>query len=439
MLRALLLFQILYTVYQSHYSFETGIPGINLPNVLFVICWVMVMRAPRAEAITAPAILKPAVLVWYGALLMAFLIALARIPGEFMLDINYLRTALFSPLLYFLYLRSKQSLEETRWMAIAVMVVAAIAGLQAIRQGLDYGIGTYNETHRASGPFGADYRDANRAGIYYCIFLPMFVGLAFFLRKQKMWFFAAIAGIGLLSMAILVTYSRQSYFIALVGAALVMLRRSTLLAILFSILAVVAVPLLPGSVTERVAETQQEDVYGSEVIDDSTSSRWEIWSGGLRMAASNPLGIGLNRFKTRIGEYVPRYKGYDAHNFYVLTLAEMGIQGLFALGLVFFYLFKLGFFLRKTVPAGDSEAMALAVGFSVTTVSVLLGNLYGSPFLEANVLGTYWILCGVLERYMQLKQQALVGGGFVTREPDPIDRFPLIARANPGLRHKVEP
>lgn len=436
MLRALLLFQIFYTVYQSHYSFETGIPGINLPNVLFLICWVMVIRAPRIETVTAPAILKPAVMVWYGALVLAFLMALARLPGDFMLDINYLRTALFSPLLYFLYLRSKQSLEDTRWMAIAVMAVAALAGLQAVRQGLDYGIGAYNETHRASGPFGLDYRDANRAGIYYCIFLPMFVGLALFLKKQKFWFFAALGGVALLAFAILVTYSRQSYFIALLGAALVLVRRSTILAVLFSLLALIAVPYLPGSVTERVAETAQEDVYGTEVIDDSTASRWEIWKGGLHMAANNPLGIGLNRFKTRIGEYVPRYKGYDAHNFYVLTLAEMGIQGLLALGLVFLYLFKLAMFLRRNVPAGDSEALALSIGFTVTTISVGLGNLYGSPFLEANVLGTYWILCGVLERYMHLKQQALLGAGndHGSRERDLIEKFPLIARANPGLR-----
>lgn len=441
MLRYLLLFQILYTVYQSHYNFETGIPGINLPNVLFVIVLVMVMRLPKQETVTAPAILKPGIVVWMGALLFSFLLALLLAPRELMPDINYLRNALFSPLLYFLYLRSKQSLEDTRWMAIAVMVVAAIAALQAVRQGLDYGIGSYNETHRASGPFGFDYRDANRAGIYYCIFLPMFIGLALFLKKQKWWWMASIAGIGLMSMAILVTYSRQSYFIALLGAALMLIRRSTVLAVVLGVVAVVAVPLLPESVTQRVAETKQEDSHGDEVVDDSTSSRWEIWAGGLQMFAGNPLGVGLNRFKTRIGNYVPRYKGFDAHNFYVLTLAEMGIQGLAALGFVFFMMFKLAFFLRRNVPPGDGEAMALAVGFSVTTVSVLLGNVYGSPFLEANVLGTFWILCGVLERYMHLKQQALHAGDGATtsREPLPIDRYPLIARANPGLRQTAGP
>lgn len=440
-LRALLLLQILYTVYQSHYGFETGIPGINLPNVLFGICVVMVMRLPRAETVTAPAILKPGILVWMGALFFSFLIALLLSPSDFMLDVNYLRNALFSPLLYFLYLRSKQSLEDTRWMAIAVMAVAALAALQAVRQGLDYGIGSYNETHRASGPFGEDYRDANRAGIYYCIFLPMFVGLALFLKKQKAWWFASLFGIGLMAMAILVTYSRQSYFIALLGAALMLVRRSTVLAIVLGVVAVVAVPLLPESVTQRVAETKQEDSHGDEVVDDSTSSRWEIWAGGLQMWSNNPLGVGLNRFKTRIGNYVPRYKGYDAHNFYVLTLAEMGVQGLAALGFVFFMMFKLAFFLRRNVPPGDGEAMALAVGFSVTTISVVLGNLYGSPFLEANVLGTFWILCGVLERYMHLKQQALHAGDGATkpRGPLPIERFPLIARANPGLRPGNDP
>lgn len=440
MLRALLLFQIFYTVYQGHYNFETGIPGINLPNVLFIITLVMVLRSPRTETVTAPALLKPGVLVWMGMLLLAFFIALATAPGDFMLDINYLRNALFSPLLYFLYLRSRQTLEETRWMAIAVMAVAVLAALQAVRQGLDYGIGSYNETHRASGPFGVDYRDANRAGVFYAIFLPMFVGLALFLRKQRLWWFAALAGIGLLGMAILVTYSRQSYFIALLCAGLLMVRRSAVLAVVLGIVAVVSVPLLPESVTQRVEETRQEDSSGDATVDDSTASRWEIWAGGLQMFSNNPVGVGLNRFKTRIGEYVPRFRGFDAHNFYVLTLAEMGVQGLVALAFLFLMLFRLAIFLRRNVPPDDPEAMALATGFGVSTLAVLLGNLYGSPFLDAYILGAFWILCGVLERYMHLKQQALNEGKATTTAvvPSALDRYPLIARANPGLRPRGE-
>ena len=47
--------------------------------------------------------------------------------------------------------------KETRQLIIVIMCsVAAVAGLEAIREGLDYGIGKYNPFRRASGPFGAD-------------------------------------------------------------------------------------------------------------------------------------------------------------------------------------------------------------------------------------------------------------------------------------------
>lgn len=437
MLRALLLFQILYTVYQGHYSFETGIPGVNLPNMLFAVTLVAILARSEKDALQGePALLKSAIVVFFAALLQAFVLAQMAAPGDFMLDVNYLRNALVSPLLYFMYLRCRQDLATTRLLIIAVLAVAALAGLQAVRQGLDYGIGTYNETHRASGPFGPDYRDANRAGIYYAMFLPMFVGLALFMRKQRLWRLAAIAGIGLLAMAVLVTYSRQSYFIAIAGAALLLLRRNIVLAVVLGAALVSMSGLLPESVNQRVAETKQRDTHGAEVLDESTTSRWEIWSGAIAMWSEHPLGVGLNRFKTQIGNY-SSHKGYDAHNFYMLTLAEMGVQGLAALLFVFYALFRLTGFLRRNVPDDDPEARALAVGFTVTTISAALGNLYGSPFLENNVFGTYWILCGLLERYMRLKQESRPTVTQATDE-DPresmLERFPLLARSQPGLR-----
>lgn len=434
MLRLLLLFQIFYTVYQGHYTFETGIPGLNLPNIVFAVALIFLLANKLRDPVQAPAILKPAILVFYVALVLAFLWAQLRAPGDLLLDVNYLRTALFSPLLYFMYLRSKQDLVNTRWLVIAVMVVAAIAALQAVRQGLDYGIGTFVESRRASGPFGPDYRDANRAGVFYAIFLPMFIALALFLRKQKFWFLAALGGTALLTMAILVTYSRQSYFIALIGLGLLLVRRSLLGAIVLGSLLFGLSVFLPDSVTQRVAETQQEGQHGEEVLDESTASRFEIWTGAAKMFVSNPIGVGLNRFKTEIGNF-SSFKNFDAHNFYVLTTAEMGLQGLAALAFVLFAMFKLSAFLRRTVPPDDREAQALAVGFTVMTVCMVLGNMYGSPFLEANVLGLYWILCGLLERYMHLKKLESEGeDSIVERQPTLLDRYPLIARTFPGRR-----
>jgi O-antigen ligase len=429
MLRFLLLFQILYTVYQGHYNFESGVPGLNLPNALFLLVLVMLRFSGRPDEVEPKAFMRGPLLFFMAMLVLAFVIAQVRAPGAFMVDVTYLKNALFSPLLYFMYLHCRQDLRNTRLLVIAVMAVAAIAAVQAVRQGFDYGIGTYVETHRASGPFGSNYRDANRAGVYYAMFLPMFIGLALFLRDKR-WRIAALGGVVLLTMALLFTYSRQAYFIAVLGLAVLLLRRSVLLAIVLGATLASLVGFLPESVTQRVEETQQKGPHGEEKVDESTASRWEIWAGALAMWQANPAGVGQNRFKDEIGHY-SAFQHFDAHNFYVLTLAEGGPQALLALLLLVLATFRLGAWLRRSMPPDDPEARALAIGFSVTALCMALGNLYGSPFLEGNVMGTFWILCGLLERYMLLKtRQVPASTALVVSGADRmIERFPLAARA----------
>lgn len=437
MLRFLLAFQILYTVYQNHFSYETGIPGINLPNALFILALVSIYFSGRHHAMRSPAVLRNAILLFFAMLTVGFFIAQARAPGNFMVDVTYLKNAMFAPLLYFMYLHCKQDRKTTRLLIIAVMVVAAISAVQAIRQGFDYGIGSFVESHRASGPFGENYRNANRAGVYFAMFLPMFIALALFLHKDIRWRVAALGGIALLVVALLFTYSRQAYFIALFGLVLLLLRRSLVLAVVLGSSLIFLAGYLPESVVQRVQETQQQGAHGEAEVDESTASRWEIWTGALAMWQSNPLGVGLNRFKQEIGHY-SAFQHFDAHNFYVLTLAECGPQGLIALLLLIAATLRLGAQLRRSADPADPESKALAIGFSVTTVCMALGSLYGSPFLENDVMGNYWILAGLLERYMRLN--AVPASAPAERAPTPrelmLERFPLAggARTLPARR-----
>jgi O-antigen ligase len=438
LLRLILLVQIFYTVYQNHFPVETGITAINLPNALFLATMLLVMMGPKVPAYVNQhhkAILTPSLIFFFGTLVLAFVIAQMRAPQDTLGDVIYLKTALFSPLLYFLYLRCGQDLKNTRLLIIAVMVVASIAAVQAIRQGLDYGIGTFYESHRASGPFGSNYASANRAGVFYAMFLPMFIAMALFFRKQAVWRVAALTGIGLLGMAVMVTYSRQSYFIAVLGLALLLLRRNIVMAVLIGATLVSFASYLPDSVFERVQETRQKDTVGNAEVDESTASRWEIWAGAMDAWQANPAGIGLNRFKSEIGNY-SAYVQRDAHNFYVLTLTECGPQGLLGLLLVFRALFQASKFMRKSAPAENSEARALAYGFTITTLCLAVGNFYGSPFFEGTVIGDYWILAGLLERYFVLLNAGSepVAEPAIAARPDPLARFPLAARTLPGPR-----
>jgi O-antigen ligase len=144
------------------------------------------------------------------------------------------------------------------------------------------------------------------------------------------------------------------------------------------------------------------------------------------MWQANPMGVGLNRWKDNIGTF-STYKRIDAHNFYVLTLGECGPLGLLALLYLIYRLFRLTAFVRKNRPADDPEAFALSLGFTVCTFNMAMGGIYGSPTLEAAVMVPYWALCGLLERYVILRQQATVIVEVLPAGDALRDRFPLAA------------
>ncbi|HET9482447.1 MAG TPA: O-antigen ligase family protein [Xanthomonadales bacterium] len=409
---ALLAILLVYTVNQLHLPQELGIRGLNVANLLFAIAALAVVAGGGSGATTRP-LLKRALLGWFAMLVVAFAIARARGGGELMADLTYLKTALFYPLFYFLFFHGVRDLKWTRWLIGLTLLVAFVAGLEALKEAVGYGIGQFVDSRRASGPFGIDYRSANRAGVYYAMFLPLFLGLAVFLRRQPLLRAAAFAGVLVVTGAILFTYSRQAYFIALIGLVLLLARRGVLATLLGLAVVWAVVPHLPEGVGERVEETQQQGDYGQVEYDASTASRWEIWSGAVSMWAEHPLGIGLNRFQQNIGEY-STIEGKDAHNFYVLTLAEAGIQGLVALLVLLAAMWRLVRRLRAA--AFDAEGRALAVGANVAFVCMMLGNVYGSPFFEGAVMGTFWALLGLLERYALLRQPQRAAAA---REPAP--------------------
>jgi O-antigen ligase len=422
MLKALLFFQLMFVVNQLHFPWSTGIPAVAPTNLIFLVI-LLLMRGKPEPLQTDPPLLKKPLFWFYGALVLAFLWAQAHEFDNFVDDLTYLKTAIFFPLYYFLYLKCKQDEKTTRQLIIWIMVIAAVAGVEAIHEGFDYGFGKYSPFKRASGPFGPDWQHANRAGVFYGMFMPMFVALALFLKGQKLWRLGAVGGILILAAGSLFTYSRQSYIMILMAFALLLLRKSVILSVIIAVALTGVVGYLPDAVTQRVEETKQTDAKGQEEVDVSTASRWEIWEGAMGMLRDFPMGVGLNRFRNHIGNYC-KHKKMDAHNFYVLTLAETGPQGLVTYLLFLLALFRLAKYLRMHSPRDDHEMVALSLGFTVTTVCVLMGQIYGSPTFEGSVLGMYWALCGLLERYVQFKMKK-VAAVVTEAEATMHERFPL--------------
>lgn len=425
-----------------------ALPIIMLPNTAHLpadvavgasVCLLLVTillgdRDPAA--IARPARLLAPLIALFVAMLVGFIAAQWHDLSRFEKDLREAKVAVLFPLLYLAYLRSGLDLKRTRQLIVLVLLVAVGAGLEAVFQGLSFNLGEFSETQRATGPFG-DIKMANRAGIFFAMFLPMLVALALQPQQKRYVRWAAMAGAAILAAAIMLTYSRQSYLIGLFSIMVLLVWRSIPAAVLAGLVLVVsATTLLPGSVVDRVQETQQVDASGSISFDVSTTSRFTIWNGTLDMLQDHPAGVGLGRFNEHIGNYTS-YAGKDAHNGFLLTLAELGPLGLLALLWVFWRLWLLARWMRHSPGAARPETRTFELGFTMAVVSMALGNLYGSPFFDSLVMANFWILCGLMERYATLKLYAaerVAAHAQSQRDATPVGRrFPLAGRAIPGL------
>ena len=173
------------------------------------------------------------------------------------------------------------------------------------------------------------------------MFLPMFIGLALFLRDKR-WRIAALGGVALLTMALLLTYSRQAYFIAVLGLAVLLLRRSVLLAIVLGATLASLVGFLPESVTQRVEETQQKGPHGEEKVDEGVlgaAQRQRVEARfGQEGSRIDPPRMGrVEQQGRRIGRRLDHVEGGAELDFHVMTLSAPA---------------------RRTLPARKSRAPA---------------------------------------------------------------------------------
>lgn len=428
--------------------FLYAIPILLLPNtahlptdfsvgatlILLLVGMLIGERDPAHMA--RPSVLWPPLLALFIAMLVGFVAAHWHDVSNAEVDLRDAKVAVLFPLLYLAYRRCGLGLRETRHLIIVVMAVAVLAGIEAVSQAMRFNLGAFSETERATGPFG-QIKMANRAGVFFAMFLPMLVALVLQPKQRRAVRVAAIAGSVILALGILFTYSRQAYLIGLFVIMVLLVWRSIPAAILAAVILFgSATLLLPKSVVDRVEQTQQVDVSGSVTLDVSTSSRFAIWTGALDMLRDHPAGVGLGKFSDTIGNYTT-YAGKDAHNGFLLTLAELGPLGLFALLWVFWRLWRLARMLRRSPGAESPENRTYERGFTLAVVAMALGNMYGSPFFDSVIMANFWILCGLMERYGLLKAHAAELALTATRKVRPAppagQRFPLVARALPGL------
>lgn len=139
----------------------------------------------------------------------------------------------------------------------------------------------------------------------------------------------------------------------------------------------------------------------SEYKDYSSTTRLDLWRGGLYIARQHPwLGVGPGQLKRATYLYMARpefprpdlrYAG-DMHNLYIQQLASQGILGLAALLVLLGMPFGMAFrAYRKAATEGRPEAAAL-LALTAYYAAFLIFNVTERAFEDAEVSLVFWVL-----------------------------------------------
>jgi O-antigen ligase len=233
-------------------------------------------------------------------------------------------------------------------------------------------------------------------------------------ERTKLFKWAGLAGVGILSLLIMLTQSRGA--LLALGAAGILLfmtsRRKTrdfaLLVVLFGIAAVFA----PKDVWTRLAGLSNASVQGGMVGVDkegSAEARWTLWKIAAATARDNPLlGVGpgmmprTNRLATLRDNMNYTVRGdRDTHSTYLRIAAETGFPGAvlyLATWLAVFWRVRVA---RRSVRAtrhGDHQVLLfLELSMFAFMVAALFGT-YGTLSFTYLSMGVAWLTADILQK-----------------------------------------
>jgi len=306
------------------------------------------------------------------------------------------------PIGYFVFTYCVKTKKESRLLFNVFLISLAIIGFYTFRTGILEGP-SFADHKRGFGPFGESWRASDIAGAFLAMFGP-FLFSYFLFAKQKI--LKLISGIGFIAIfaGVLSTYSRGSLLAIILGSAITffssfkfLLKRSKILIVMLCIVGSLGIIKwrywMPQSLINRIDDTvtvdeqQSEESLDISSLDVGSQGRIFKWQVALDLFYAHPImGIGFNQLDYRISYE----RNFDPHNGFIQIMAEMGSLGLLA----FLWLLWCIFFEAKTLI--KSEFNYLGAGFIGCLTALMVVNIFYSNFFRDNVVGSFWIILGLL-------------------------------------------
>ncbi|WDE12253.1 O-antigen ligase family protein [Thalassomonas haliotis] len=368
--------------------------GINFVNVFFVLAFFFCLRTK--EKIDWSYVPNKKLLYFILYLFLSMLLMMVNLDQPIEGTFNTLKDFVFILLLAYIVQKSITRVEDVEKIIIALILPMPYVFRLVYIQYKSVASWHYSHDLRVNGPMLG--LGSNELGAYLVTTTLLLVALVFFFKTQKKWlrYFTYLALV-LSGTSLTLTYSRGAYLSVILGLLYFYLIKEkkgklTLILVLFTFSLPV---IMPVSVVERFSTINSEE----EERDESAASRFVFWEIAFEKAQQSPIfGYGYRSWRS------PEINktGMDTHNYFVKTIVEGGAIGLLLLLSLIFANFKLARYAYKNATDPTHKAIALAVLLS--TLGMMLGNMFGDRFSHYSVVFIYWTLVGALIKLQQLSK-----------------------------------
>jgi len=425
--------KLIFIAFICYLPLQLKLPNVPIFPVINILSLLMlgIFLSSRNENFIRPKFETPMILfllIW----LFSFIYACMFTDGMERIEIaREFKRLYLLPLGYFIISRCITNKKEIPYYFGVFLLCLVFAGHNTLRNGVLAGA-NFAVHKRSSGPFGWGWQASDIAGGYLGTFVPLLVSYFFFARKGLFKLASAI-GVGACGLGLMATYSRGSMMALLFACIAVVLVGSKELAkeskINFLVIIIGLVigivfwkAWVPQSIIARVEGTIEldeeekeyydyslEDDEGESVLDASSQLRMKAWDEGLQFFLENPLtGIGFRQVQFQLG--------HDPHNAFVLIASEMGIIGILIFIWLILSVIGQGFRLMGT------EFNNLAVGSVGMMVGFIVVNCFYSNFFRDNVIGSFWVILGILAAANSLLQNQADDDGSDSNTSGPKDK-----------------
>lgn len=368
-------------------------PGINLVTIFFIA--LLMQKKEEGDLIPCgehESVIRGLLGAWLVICAWGFFLALSgqASVAELVILLKRWLDPIFACLLAFRI--TKQ--EDRKFVLACVLLGYLLVGAQGLRHGLDYG-----DKVRIGGLFD----QPNDLGAFLAMYAPLALVSALFMTTG--WLRCALlGGIGVCSWALLYTQSRAALLALPVGILTILFRAGRQGLGSIGVLCVLLVwwfpEILPEQATARFESTYVDDnaLPGSSgQLEDSAASRMDIWTGAVEMISEHPFGVGFAQFQLMIEKYVKfRNEARDAHNFYLLVCAELGVLGLLVLLCLVWKILTISWAVSQR--SEDDFIKRLGLGVLATVLVTMLVNVFGSRMMTLQVATPFWVLAAITVR-----------------------------------------